>query len=137
MFEEVDIVASWWDPNPLVQVWIDDLTHAAVQEREIRRLCRAEKFVSVYKVIESWSLRTINVLSLPLGVGCRRCGCREYWSYVGEPNLYRCARCFPRPAKATQRDLILHAEVKRIEGLIRARQVESSLSPNEAGEPEK
>lgn len=120
MSDVCDIVASWWDANALVREWVDVLNHAAHQEREIRRLCRAEQFVTVYKVVESWSLKTVNVLSLPVGLGCRACKGREYWSYVGEPNLYRCARCFPRPTKATPRDLALHAEVKRIENLIRS-----------------
>jgi hypothetical protein len=121
--------------------WANDLTYLSFQNKEIQRKCRGEKFVLVYRTIESRLVRTVYVLSLPAGMSCRRCGGREYWSYGDEPDLYRCARCFVRPVRASQRDVDYRLFEKHAENLIRRRylfrQVESSLSPDEAGEPEK
>jgi hypothetical protein len=85
--------------------WANALAYLAAQNREIERLRRGEKFISFYRSIEAGRIRTVYVLFLPSGMGCRRCHGRDYWSHGDEPDLYRCARCFVRPPSASQRDL--------------------------------
>jgi hypothetical protein len=90
----------------------------AAQNREIERLRRGEKFISFYCAIEAGKIRTVYLLSLPSGMGCRRCHGRDYWSYGDEPDLYRCARCFPRPARADERDVAFRLAEKHLQNLL-------------------
>jgi hypothetical protein len=138
--------------------WANDLAYLADQQREIERRRKSEKFVSRYlcipgnvPVTRTWTIadlpekvrlsdqiRIVCVILLPANLCCRRCNCRLYWSFVGEPDLYRCSQCFPKPPKARQTEIDQRLAIKPIEFLVRHEWARiAELSTVQAGEPQK
>jgi hypothetical protein len=101
--------------------WVEDLRYVVAKEKEIQKLRRADKYVSVYRAMRSDRVRIVCVLYMPPALSCRRCNSQEHWSFGDEPDLYRCSHCFPRPTRATERDVAFRLLEKRLENLVRSR----------------